>query len=137
MREPDPTQPQAVSPMGPLMETLGMVFVETSAERMVARMPVEGNTQPFGILHGGASAALAETVASVGGWLVDPSRMVMGLELKINHLRPVRDGWLTATGVPVHLGRTTQLWEIRIVSEDDRLVAFATCTLAVRSPTDE
>ncbi|GAC1366476.1 MAG: hotdog fold thioesterase [Actinomycetota bacterium] len=133
----DPSEQADPSPAGALMGKMGMEFLESTPERIVARMPVEGNTQPFGFLHGGASAALAETVASFGGWMVDPSRLVMGLELKINHLRPVREGWLTATGVPVHLGKTTQLWEIRIVNDDGRLVAFATCTLAVRSATDE
>jgi 1,4-dihydroxy-2-naphthoyl-CoA hydrolase len=131
----DPILPGGLPPAGALMAKLGMEFVEAGPERVVARMPVEGNTQPLGLLHGGASAALAETVASFGGWLVDPSRMVVGLELKINHLRPARDGWLTATGLPVHIGRTTQLWEIRIVNDEGRLVAFSTCTLAVRSAT--
>ena len=126
-----------VAPAGALAEKLGIEWVETTRERVIARMPVEGNTQPLGLLHGGASAAFAETLASIGGWLnAAPSGMVLGLELKINHLRPVREGWLTGTAVPVHLGRTTQLWEIRITGEDDRLIAFSTCTLAVRSPTE-
>ena len=117
----------------PLLEKLGIEFLDATAERVVARMPVEGNTQPLGMLHGGASAALAETVASFGGWLVaEPGQLVLGLEIKCNHLRPAREGWLTATGVPVHVGRTTQLWEIRLTNDDGRLVAFATCTLAVR-----
>lgn len=118
-----------------LITKLGLEILESSGEKVVARIPVEGNTQPLGLLHGGASAALAETVASFGGWLADPTKLVVGLELKINHLRPVREGWLTATGVPIHLGRTTQLWEIRIVDGGGRLVAFSTCTLAVLVPT--
>jgi uncharacterized protein (TIGR00369 family) len=77
---------------------------------------------------------LAETLASIGGWLNAPDKMVLGLELKVNHLRPAREGWLTGTGVPIHLGRTTQLWEMRITDEAGRLVAFSTCTLAVRAP---
>ena len=123
----------ALPPPGGLMQRLGMVFVEATGQRVVVRMPVEGNTQPLGLLHGGASAALAETVASYGGSIVDPSRMVLGLELKINHLRSAREGWLTGTGVPLHLGRSTQLWEIRITDDEGRLVAFSTCTLAVRA----
>ena len=114
------------------MQRLGMEFIEANGERVVVRMPVDGNTQPFGFLHGGASAALAETVASYGGWMVDPTRMVLGLELKINHLRPAREGWITAIGVPLHVGRSTQLWEIRLSNDQGRLVAFSTCTLAVR-----
>jgi 1,4-dihydroxy-2-naphthoyl-CoA hydrolase len=128
------TNEPVIGPAGALSDKLGIEWVETTRERVVARMPVEGNTQPLGLLHGGASAAFAETLASIGGWLnAAPAGMVLGLELKINHLRPVREGWLTGTGVPVHLGRTTQLWEMRITDEEDRLVAFSTCTLAVRS----
>ena len=131
------SQQPVVAPAGALSEKLGIEWVETTRERVIARMPVEGNTQPLGLLHGGASAAFAETLASIGGWLnAAPAGMVLGLELKINHLRSAREGWLTGTAVPVHLGRTTQLWEIRIIAEDDRLVAFSTCTLAVRSPTE-
>lgn len=139
MTQPDsqpgthPADQPAIEPAGALMTKMGMEFLESTPDQVVARMPVAGNTQPFGLLHGGASAALAETVASFGGWLVDPSKLVMGLELKINHLRPAREGWLTATGHPIHVGRTTQLWEIRITDDDDRLIAFSTCTLAVRS----
>ena len=123
-----------LGPRGALAEKMGIELLEVEPARIVARMPVEGNTQPLGLLHGGASAVLAETLASLGGWLNAPERMVLGLEIKVNHLRPAREGWLTGTGVPVHLGRTTQLWEMRITDEADRLVAFATCTLAVRSP---
>lgn len=124
---------EPVVPEGALLTKLGLKWVETTPERVVARMPVEGNTQPLGLLHGGASAALAETLASYGGWLNEPSQLVLGLELKINHLRPAREGWLTGTAVPIHLGRTTQLWEVRITNEEGRLVAYSTCTLAVRS----
>lgn len=125
---------QPVFPSGALAEKMGIEFVETDPKRVVARMPVEGNTQPFGILHGGASAVLAETLASIGGWLNAPQKMVLGLELKVNHLRPAKRGWLTGTGVPIHIGRTTQLWEMRITDEDDRLIAFSTCTLVTREP---
>ena len=124
----------AVLPTGALAAKMGIEWVEVDPKRVVARMPVEGNTQPFGLLHGGASGVLAETLASIGGWLNAPDRIVLGLELKVNHLRPARDGWLTGTGVPIHLGRTTQLWEMRITDEAGRLVAFSTCTLAVRAP---
>ena len=128
-----PGQPGG-APAGALAEKLGIEWVETTPQRIVARMPVEGNTQPLGLLHGGASAALAETLASIGGWFNAPGRIVLGLELKINHLRPMREGWLTGSAQPIHVGRTTQLWEIRITNEDDRLVAFSTCTLMVRAP---
>jgi len=123
-----------IIPSGALAAKMGIEWVEVDPKRVVARMPVEGNTQPFGLLHGGASGVLAETLASIGGWLNAPDRLVLGLELKVNHLRPAREGWLTGTGVPIHLGRTTQLWEMRITDEAGRLVAFSTCTLAIRAP---
>ena len=123
-----------VIPSGALAAKMGIEWVEVDPKRVVARMPVEGNTQPLGLLHGGASGVLAETLASVGGWLNAPDRMVLGLELKVNHLRTARQGWLTGTGVPIHLGRTTQLWEMRITDDNGRLIAFSTCTLAVRAP---
>jgi uncharacterized protein (TIGR00369 family) len=132
-----PVSDDEVIPSGALAAKMGIEWVEVDPKRVVARMPVEGNTQPFGLLHGGASGVLAETLASIGGWLNAPDRMVLGLELKVNHLRPARDGWLTGTGVPIHLGRTTQLWEMRITDEAGRLVAFSTCTLAIRVPDGE
>ena len=122
-----------VIPSGALAAKMGIEWVEVDPKRVVARMPVEGNTQPLGLLHGGASGVLAETLASVGGWLNAPGQMVLGLELKVNHLRSAREGWLTGTGVPIHLGRTTQLWEMRITDENGRLIAFSTCTLAIRA----
>jgi uncharacterized protein (TIGR00369 family) len=130
----NPDQRPVIAPHGALMDKLGLEWLETTPERVSARMPVEGNTQPLGLLHGGASAALAETLASFGGWLAAPDRLVLGLELKINHLRTAREGWLTGTAVPIHVGRSTMLWEIRITDEQGRLIAFSTCTLAVRSP---
>jgi 1,4-dihydroxy-2-naphthoyl-CoA hydrolase len=123
-----------VFPSGALAGKMGIEWLESDPKRVVARMPVEGNTQPFGILHGGASAVLAETLASIGGWLNAPDKLVLGLEIKVNHLRPAKDGWLTGTGVPIHIGRTTQLWEMRITDENDRLIAFSTCTLVIREP---
>jgi uncharacterized protein (TIGR00369 family) len=117
-----------------LATTLGIRFTEAARDRVVATMPVEPRVhQPFGLLHGGASVALAETVASVGGFLnVDPAtHAVVGLEINANHLRARRDGLVTAVGTPLHVGRTTQLWEIRISDEDGRLVCVSRCTLAV------
>lgn len=117
---------------GALMERLGLEWLEVSPERLVARLPVEGNTQPFGLLHGGASAALAETLASVAAWLIDPSRVSMGIELKVNHLRAVSHGHLTGVCVPLRAGRTIQVYEIRMHDDDQRPCAFATCTTIVR-----
>jgi|SRR5687767_9240795 1,4-dihydroxy-2-naphthoyl-CoA hydrolase len=117
-----------------LATTLGIDLVEITAERVVATMPVDDRTrQPFGILHGGASVALAETVASLGGTMnVDIERFsVVGIEINANHIRAKRDGVVTGTAMPVHLGRSTQVWEIRIVDEEQRPICISRCTLAV------
>ena len=117
-----------------LLTTLGIELVETTKERVVARMPVGPKVhQPFGLLHGGASVALAETVASTGAWLnCDQAREhVVGIEINANHLRAKRDGTVTATATPVHVGRRTQVWEIRIEDEQGRAVCISRCTVAV------
>jgi 1,4-dihydroxy-2-naphthoyl-CoA hydrolase len=117
-----------------LAVTLGIALTELTPERVVATMPVDDRTrQPFGILHGGASVALAETVASLGGTMnVDLERFaVVGVEINANHIRAKRDGVVTGTATPIHLGRSTQVWEIRIVDEQDRPVCVSRCTLAV------
>jgi 1,4-dihydroxy-2-naphthoyl-CoA hydrolase len=89
--------------------------------------------QPNGILHGGASAVLAETLASWGAtYCVDRTRYrCVGLEINANHLRAKRDGTVRATALPIHLGRSTQVWEVRIVDEEDKVVCVSRCTLAV------
>jgi uncharacterized protein (TIGR00369 family) len=117
-----------------LSDALGIVLQELTAERVVATMPVDDRTrQPFGILHGGASVALAETIASLGGAMnVDLERFaVVGIEINANHIRAKRDGMVTGTGTPVHVGRSTQVWEVRIVDEEQRTVCVSRCTLAV------
>ena len=113
---------------------LGMEIVELTAERVVATMPVDDRTrQPYGLLHGGASIALAETVASLGAaGLIDRARFAaVGQEINGNHLRAVSSGTVRATGKPVHVGRTSQVWGIEIVDEAGRLVCVSRCTLAV------
>lgn len=122
--------------------TLGITYDEISPTRVVARMAVGPHVhQPLGYLHGGASVALAESVVSVGasaGAL--PDKVAFGLEINANHLRPVRDGAVVAVGQPLHTGRTTQVWEVRISDEADRLVCVSRCTVALvpadRSPRD-
>ncbi len=117
-----------------LAKTLGIEMIELDPERIVATMPVDERTrQPFGILHGGASVGLAETVASVAALLnIDRDKYVaMGLEINANHVRAKSDGVVTAIGTPLHRGRTTQLWEIRIVDEQERLICISRCTIAV------
>lgn len=119
--------------MGTLMPKLGLEFIETGPERLVARLPVEGNTQPYGVLHGGATAALCETVASIGTALaVGPGKLVMGIELNVNHIRAVRGGHITATGVPLHVGKTTAVWDMKVHDDEGRLVAVSRLTVAIR-----
>lgn len=119
---------------GTLPDHLGIEVLEASGERVVARMPVERRVhQPFGVLHGGASVVLAETVASMGAHLsvMERGMTAVGLEINANHLRAVRSGFVTATATPVHQGRTTQVWQIEIVDEQGRGVCVSRCTLAV------
>lgn len=117
-----------------LADTLGIALVELTPQRVVATMPVDERTrQPFGILHGGASVALAETLASLGGAMnVDLERFsVVGVEINANHIRAKSDGVVTGTGTPIHVGRSTQVWEVRIVDESQRPICVSRCTLAV------
>lgn len=113
---------------------LGIRFTGIGDNWLEATMPVEARThQPFGRLHGGASVVLAETVASMAGALVvDPSeKLVVGLEINANHLRPVRAGLVTARATAEALGQTTQVWTIRITDEAGKLVTLSRITLAV------
>lgn len=116
-----------------LDKTLGIEYKEMGANRIVATMPVQLRVcQPFGYLHGGASVALAESVASVGANISsDPSKVAFGLEINANHIRPKREGMLRAIGTPLHKGRTTQVWNIRIEDEDENLVCISRCTVAL------
>ena len=117
-----------------LADTLGIVIQELTDKRVVATMPVDERTrQPFGILHGGASVALAETIASLGGTMnVDLERfLVVGVEINANHIRAKKEGTVTGTGTPIHVGRSTQVWEVRIVDETGRTICVSRCTLAV------
>jgi len=117
-----------------LLTTIGIEIVEAGKERVVGRLPVGPKVyQPFGLLHGGASVALAETVASAGAWMnVDQEReRVVGLEINAHHLRGKRDGTLTAVATSIHVGRRTQVWEVRITGDDGKLVCVSRCTLAV------
>ena len=113
---------------------LGFEFSHFEKSKVVASMPVDERThQPFGLLHGGASVALAESLASTGAWLnVDESKFaVVGLEINANHIRPVREGKVIGTGTPLHKGRTTHVWEVKITTERGKLVSVSRCTLAV------
>jgi uncharacterized protein (TIGR00369 family) len=118
---------------GGLADLLGIQVVELTPQRVIATMPVTpGHHQPFGYLHGGASVALAETVASIGAFFnCPPGKAAFGLEINANHIRPKRDGVVTAIGAPLHVGKSTQVWEVRIVDEQGRLICVSRCTIAV------
>ncbi|MBS6071582.1 MAG: hotdog fold thioesterase [Actinomyces urogenitalis] len=112
---------------GTLMSTLAMEVTERSAERTVVRMPVDGALQVIGILHGGASAALIETAASVAARQAAPQGTVpVGAELQVSHLRPVRHGLVTAVATPVHIGRRTAVYEVTVSDDAGRLAARGT-----------
>lgn len=113
---------------------MGLEFVYAGKSRVVGRIPVDDrNVQPFGLLHGGASVALAETLCSIGGFLnVDvKTQMAVGIEINANHLKSARSGWATGTAVPVRKGRTIQVWETRITDDSDDLLCLSRCTLSV------
>ncbi|MEO6690611.1 MAG: hotdog fold thioesterase [Dokdonella sp.] len=116
-----------------LVEHLGMLVTEVGDEYVRGTMPVDARTkQPFGLLHGGASVALAESLGSLAGNLcLDASEMAVGLDINANHVRAATGGLVTGTARLLHLGRTTQVWEIRIEDERSRLICVSRLTLAV------
>lgn len=119
---------------GSMVETLGIVVTEAGDDWLRGTMPVNARTrQPYGLLHGGASVALAETLGSMaGGLCVDMTReAVVGLEINANHLRAVREGTVTGTARALHVGRSTHVWEIRIENEAGKPVCISRITLAV------
>lgn len=118
---------------GTLMERLGIEILEASADRVVGTMPVTGNVQLAGLLHGGATAALAETVGSLGARAhAGDGRAALGVDLNITHHRGVEDGIVTAVATPIHLGRTVASYEIVVTDQADRRVATARLTCALR-----
>lgn len=123
-----------------LVESLGIEFTAVGENYIEARMPVDERTiQPMGLLHGGASAALAETLGGAGAYLsVEEGTICVGLEINANHVRPAGRGWVTGRADPLHLGRTTQVWNITICDEAENLVCISRLTVAVRrSPGDK
>lgn len=117
-----------------MSEHLGIEFIERGDDFMKARMPVDHRTvQPYGLLHGGASATLAETIGSLSSALVIDHTLyrVVGIEINVNHLKSARSGWVTAMCTPLHLGKSTHVWDIKIRNENDELVAVSRLTVAV------
>jgi 1,4-dihydroxy-2-naphthoyl-CoA hydrolase len=119
---------------GSVWEILDITLVSAEKDRVVATMPIGPNhRQQVGYLHGGISITLAESIASLGTVLnIDASKqMAFGLEINANHLRPKRDGRLTGIATPIHRGRTTHVWDVQIIDENDKLICVSRCTIAV------
>jgi 1,4-dihydroxy-2-naphthoyl-CoA hydrolase len=118
--------------MGGLNEKMGIRLTEISAERVVGTMPVEGNTQPYGLLHGGASVVLAETLGSVGSAVhAHPDRLSVGIEINATHHRSATSGTVTGTATAIHLGRTTAAYEVVITDERGKRVCTSRITCAL------
>ncbi len=114
-----------------LMETLGIQFIDLTEDTLVARMPVTSKVhQPDGVLHGGASVALAESVGSAGSFIFlnEKEVQIRGIEISANHTKSVREGYVYAHAKIIHQGKTMQLWHIRIVNEEGKLVSFVKLT---------
>ncbi len=119
-----------------LVQSLGIEFTVIGEDYIEGRMPVDERTmQPMGLLHGGASAALAETLGGAGAYLcVEEGTICVGLEINANHVRPAKQGWVIGRATLLHQGRTTQVWNITIRDEQDNLVCISRLTVAVLQP---
>jgi uncharacterized protein (TIGR00369 family) len=118
---------------GALGQRMGVEVLEASPEKVVGTLPVDGNTQPYGLLHGGATAVLAETLGSVGAMLhAGPSKIAVGVDLNCTHHRPVRSGLVTGVATPAHTGRTSATYEVVITDERGKRVGTARLTCALR-----
>jgi uncharacterized protein (TIGR00369 family) len=127
------TDLQQLFSAGELGTRMGIEVLEAAPERVVARMPVEGNRQPYGLLHGGASAVLAETLGSVGSMLhAGPDRIAVGVDLNVTHHRAVRSGTVTGIATPIHRGRSTATYEIIVSDEHDRRICTGRLTCMIR-----
>lgn len=118
-----------------MVDYIGIEITDVGDDYITGRMPVDHRTtQPYGLLHGGASCALAETLGSIGGaFCVDPTKqIVVGLEINANHIRGIKEGFVYGTAKPIHLGKSTQVWGINIVNESKQLVCTSRLTLAVK-----
>lgn len=122
--------------VGTTVAHLGIEFLEVGDDFIRARVPVDGRTlQPAGILHGGVSVVLAETLGSCGAaFAAPPGRRVVGLEINANHLRSATSGWVTGCARPVHVGRSTQVWQIELADEQGRPTCVSRLTMAVLTP---
>ena len=130
-----PDLPGGIDPHGSLLERMGIEIVSASAEQVVGRMPVEGNTQPYGLLHGGASCVLAESLGSVGSAIhAGEGRIAVGVDINATHHRAVTSGVVTGVATAVHRGRSAATYEIVISDEEGRRVCTARLTCMLRDP---
>ena len=115
---------------------LGIEITEIGPDYLVGRVPVDHRTkQPFGLLHGGVSVVLAESLGSIGAYYASPEgHLAVGLDINANHLRSARSGWVTATARPVHIGKTTHVWQIDMVGEDGKPTCVSRLTMAILPP---
>ncbi|TDQ48542.1 PaaI family thioesterase [Actinorugispora endophytica] len=119
--------------VGGLGELMGLEILEATADRVVGRIPVKGNTQPYGLLHGGASCVLAESLGSTGAMIAaGPGRVAVGIEINATHHRSAVDGHVTGVAVPVHRGRTLSTWEIEITDDRGKRVCTSRLTCMLR-----
>ncbi|MEJ8845417.1 hotdog fold thioesterase [Variovorax rhizosphaerae] len=121
---------------GTALESLGVEFTEIGDDFLSARVPVDKRTiQPYGLLHGGVSVVLAESLGSSGAHFSSPEgHRAVGLDINANHLRSARSGWVTGTTRPVHRGKTTQVWAIELVNDEGELVCVSRITMAMLAP---
>jgi uncharacterized protein (TIGR00369 family) len=121
---------------GSAVSHLGMEFLEVGDDFIRGRVPVDERTrQPYGLLHGGVSVALAETLGSVAaGHVAAEGHTVVGLDINANHLKSARSGWVTGIARPVHIGRSTQVWHIDMHNDDGELTCVSRLTMAVLAP---
>ena len=130
-----PDVPAEYAQLGALNEKMGFELLKMQPEEIIGRMPVAGNTQPYGLWHGGASCVLAETLASLGSFMyAQPERVSVGVDINATHHRSVTAGWVTGTATAVHLGRTVASYEIVIVDDAGRRVCTARVTCQLVSP---
>jgi len=133
MNQSDILAAMTAASAGTLVERMEIEYVELTPERLVARMPVRGNTQPYGLLHGGASAVLAETLGSIGAQLVaGPGRVAVGIDLNATHHRAAREGFVTGVATPVSVGRTLACFEVVITDEGGARICTSRLTCLLR-----
>ncbi len=122
--------------VGTAVQHLGMEFLEVGDDFITARVPVDARTkQPYGLLHGGVSVVLAETLGSCGAaFSCPPGHRAVGLDINANHLKGATSGWVTGTTRPVHIGRTTQVWQIELRNDAGELTCVSRITMAVLAP---